>query len=121
MTGDHIKSITIDGERAFVGGMNIGREYRHAWHDMMMEITGPVVREVQRDADKAWSKAGLLGDLGLLVHSPAPRVSSRSDQGYPTRTIHRSTRRSWRPSGRRGATFTMSWHGRGHVVSTYVS
>ena len=46
--------------------MNIGREYRHDWHDMMMEVTGPVVSVLEHDADKAWARTGLLGDLGWL-------------------------------------------------------
>ena len=66
MTGDHVKSTIIDSERAFVGGMNIGREYRYEWHDMMMEVTGPIVAGLERDSDKAWGKAGFVGDLGLL-------------------------------------------------------
>ena len=35
-TGDHTKTTIIDRKIAFVGGMNVGREYRYDWHDMMM-------------------------------------------------------------------------------------
>ena len=35
LTFDHTKSMVIDRSVAFVGGMNIGREYRHLWHDIM--------------------------------------------------------------------------------------
>ncbi len=88
MTGDHVKSTIIDEETAFVGGMNIGREYRHEWHDMMMEVTGPVVDELQRDSDKAWSKAGFFGDLALLVRSLTPHRKRTSEHGYPVRTLY---------------------------------
>jgi cardiolipin synthase len=88
MTGDHVKSTIIDGERAFVGGMNIGREYRYEWHDMMMEVTGSVVGEIQRDADKAWSKAGVLGDLGQLLQAIKPRRTPVADGGYPIRVLY---------------------------------
>ncbi len=35
-TADHTKTIIIDSNTAFIGGMNIGREYRYEWHDLMM-------------------------------------------------------------------------------------
>lgn len=41
-TGDRTGTTIIDGKTAFVGGMNIGREYRYDWHDLMMEVKGPV-------------------------------------------------------------------------------
>ncbi|MGI9329807.1 MAG: phospholipase D-like domain-containing protein [Gammaproteobacteria bacterium] len=88
MTGDHVKSTIIDGEMAFIGGMNIGREYRYEWHDMMMEVTGEVVGEIQRDADKAWGKAGLLGDLGQLLQTIKPRRQKRTEGGYPIRVLY---------------------------------
>ena len=66
LTGDHVKSIIVDHNTAFVGGMNIGREYRHDWHDLMMEINGPVVDQLGEEFHKAWSHAGPLGDFGHL-------------------------------------------------------
>lgn len=88
MTGDHVKSTIIDGRLAFVGGMNIGREYRYDWHDMMMEVTGAVVAEIQRDADKAWAKAGFLGDLGQFLQAIKPRKKRTADDGYPVRVLY---------------------------------
>jgi cardiolipin synthase len=88
MTGDHVKSTIIDGELAFVGGMNIGREYRYEWHDMMMEVTGPVVGKIQRDADKAWGKAGFFGDLGQLFQAIKPLRTPEFDGGYPIRVLY---------------------------------
>ena len=66
-TGDHVKSTVIDDRLAFVGGMNIGREYRHDWHDLMVEIRGPVVRGIAQEFDAAWAHAGMLGDLGYVI------------------------------------------------------
>lgn len=88
MTGDHVKSTIIDGERAFVGGMNIGREYRHEWHDMMMEVTGEVVADIQRDADKAWAKAGILGDFGQFLQTIKPRKKKSTSEGYSVRVLY---------------------------------
>jgi len=80
LTGDHVKSTIIDGETAFVGGMNIGREYRYDWHDLMLELHGPVVNLIDKEFDQAWSKAGLLGDLGYLFS----RAKSLLEEGSET-------------------------------------
>ena len=86
-TGDHVKSTIIDGELAFVGGMNIGREYRYDWHDMMMAVTGPVVNILQRDSDTAWNRASLLGDFAVAAHLLTRGESQTQTQGYPVRAL----------------------------------
>lgn len=83
LTGDHTKTTIIDGRRAFLGGMNIGREYRYEWHDLMMEVTGPVVDLLQRDYDIAWSKAGWLGDLSMLARILTPAKRLADEGGVP--------------------------------------
>ena len=65
-TADHTKSIIVDNTTAYIGGMNIGREYRYEWHDLMMEIQGPIVGRIKKDFRRAWSLAGPFGDLGYL-------------------------------------------------------
>jgi cardiolipin synthase len=79
LSGDHTKTTIIDRKIAFVGGMNIGREYRYEWHDLMMQVTGPIVDRLQHDSDKAWARAGILGDLAnffrfLAGKSTAPTM-----------------------------------------------
>jgi cardiolipin synthase len=64
---DHTKTIIVDGHRAYLGGMNIGHEYRHEWHDMMVALDGPLVARLQRDFDRAWAYAGPGGDLAYLA------------------------------------------------------
>jgi len=66
LSSDHVKFITIDGQFAYLGGMNIGWEYRHEWRDMMSELTGPVVQELEAYFDTAWRRAGWLGEFELL-------------------------------------------------------
>jgi cardiolipin synthase len=88
LTGDHTKTFIIDRQTAFVGGMNIGREYRYDWHDLMMEVHGPVVEEIDRDFDKAWSRAGFLGDLEYLAHSLQPKKKAAAGAGYPVRVLY---------------------------------
>ena len=85
LTGDHSKAIIVDRRRAFVGGMNIGREYQYDWHDLMMEVTGPVVDVLQHDLDKSWAKAGPLGDLAYLGRSLIRRPGRADDEGAPMR------------------------------------
>ena len=36
--------------------MNIGREYRYVWHDLMIELRGPVVDELSNEFNKAWAE-----------------------------------------------------------------
>lgn len=64
--GDHVKSTVIDQRVAFMGGMNIGREYRYDWHDMMVELRGPVADLLERVQDRSWRREGL-GDLEFIV------------------------------------------------------
>jgi cardiolipin synthase len=64
LTAEHRKCIIIDGRQAYVGGMNIGRDYRYNWHDMMVGLTGPVVGRLEKDYREAWAHAGLPGDIG---------------------------------------------------------
>ena len=66
LMADHTKTLIFDDRLAFLGGMNIGHEYRHEWHDMMVALGGPIVERLQRDFDLAWAYAGLGGDLAYL-------------------------------------------------------
>ncbi|MFN2378203.1 MAG: phosphatidylserine/phosphatidylglycerophosphate/cardiolipin synthase family protein [Candidatus Binatia bacterium] len=51
---DHTKLHIVDGETAFVGGMNVGREYRSHWHDMMTRVNGPVVADLAALFERQW-------------------------------------------------------------------
>jgi cardiolipin synthase len=68
LAGDHVKTSIIDGEIAFIGGMNIGREYRWEWHDLMLKLTGPVVGLIEYDFDGKWAHSSTLGDVSLATH-----------------------------------------------------
>jgi phosphatidylserine/phosphatidylglycerophosphate/cardiolipin synthase-like enzyme len=83
LTGDHTKTTIIDGQLAFLGGMNISGKQRYEWHDLMMEVTGPVVDLLQRDSDVAWSKAGWLGDLSMVARTLTPMKRRADDIGVP--------------------------------------
>jgi cardiolipin synthase len=86
-SGDHTKTTIVDGERAFIGGMNIGREYRWEWHDVMMEVRGPIVDLIEWEFDKAWAHGAVGGDFVLTAYrlgNPRPKNEAK---GYPIRML----------------------------------
>jgi cardiolipin synthase len=88
VAGDHVKTTIIDDEIAFAGGMNIGREYRYVWHDLMMELHGPVVDVLGNEFNKAWAHAGPLGDVAYALQRLRPNRKNAEDLGYPLRVLH---------------------------------
>lgn len=97
-SSDHAKTIIVDGNRAWMGGMNIGREYRYEWHDLMVEMQGPVVDQLEADFHRVWAYSGPFGDLAYALtvvqgapeprdHGPGPWEKVRL---LPTRT-------AWKP------------------------
>ena len=88
VAGDHVKTSIIDGRIAFAGGMNIGREYRYVWHDLMMELRGPVVDVLVNEFNKAWAHAGFLGDAGYVLERLKPNPDEAEPVGYPLRVLH---------------------------------
>lgn len=89
VAGDHVKSTVIDSQIAFAGGMNIGREYRFIWHDLMMELRGPVVNELNNEFNKAWAHAGPLGDAVYLFQRLKPNPHAADENvGHPLRVLH---------------------------------
>ena len=87
LTGDHVKTAIIDERLAYTGGMNIAREYRYDWHDLMTELRGPVVDVLQYEFEKAWAHAGLFGDLNYLFTRFGPEPDGADGSGYPIRVL----------------------------------
>lgn len=87
LTGDHAKTMVIDERVAFLGGMNIGREYRYDWHDLMIEVNGPVVDEINDEFRKVWGHAGPLGDFSYLLNWGASSLNQEAP-GYPVRLLY---------------------------------
>ncbi len=69
LTSDHTKVIVVDRSVAFLGGMNIGREYRYEWHDLMVSLKGPIVGRLSKDFEKRWAHTGLGGDIAFFMES----------------------------------------------------
>ncbi|MDH4108579.1 MAG: phosphatidylserine/phosphatidylglycerophosphate/cardiolipin synthase family protein [Gammaproteobacteria bacterium] len=89
--GDHVKTTIIDNAVAFTGGMNIGREYRYEWHDLMVEVGGPVVEVLRQEFDDAWAHAGFMGDVGYFFHKITPHGHRTGEGGYPVRVLFTRT------------------------------
>jgi cardiolipin synthase A/B len=92
-TSDHTKAVIIDGERAFLGGMNIGQEYRYEWHDLMVEVEGPVVAQLARDFELVWAQTAIGGDLAKLAQSLSspPEPAMVPAGAVPVRTLYTRT------------------------------
>lgn len=91
VAGDHVKTTIVDDKIAFTGGMNIGREYRYSWHDLMIELKGPVVNIIAREFDSAWAHAGLFGDFGLFFNKLNQRKARVTNGGNPLRVLMTKT------------------------------
>jgi cardiolipin synthase len=97
LSSDHTKVFVIDKRFAYLGGMNIGREYRYEWHDMMVELEGPVVGALDRDFRRAWAHASVLGDLAYAGSAasaplrPGPRWRDGSRRSIKLRRLYTRT------------------------------
>jgi len=59
---DHRKITVVDGRVAFVGGMNISREYEFNQHDIHSRVMGPAVAELEALFFDRWRAAGGEGE-----------------------------------------------------------
>ena len=78
---DHRKILVVDGEVAFMGGLNIGDEYvsglgritREAWRDAHVQVEGPCVRDLEAVFLESWFRADgpAVAWSALLEREPA--------------------------------------------------
>ena len=98
-SSDHSKVFLVDGTHAWMGGMNLGREYRYEWHDLMVELRGPVVASLEDEFKREWAHEGLWGDLGYvaeLARGPREKEASRpEDRWIKLRLL--PTKTAWKP------------------------
>ncbi len=91
---DHSKLHIIDGEKAFVGGMNLGREYRYEWHDMMARVEGPVVQDFVQLYDKRWGSDAWWHRLqhrktaAVPAAAATPALEQAKKRQVPLRVLH---------------------------------
>ena len=100
-SADHSKVLLIDGASAWLGGMNLGRKYRYEWHDLMVEVHGPVVASFEDRFRRHWAHAGPLGDLAYaaaLLSSPTEDRTAPAGSAGPWMQVRRlPTRTAWKP------------------------
>jgi cardiolipin synthase len=87
LAASHTKSFIIDGKQAWLGGMNFGREYRYDWHDLMVELQGPFVAQMEADFTRFWAHAGPGGDLAWLRAKLFPPADETRSEPIPKDAI----------------------------------
>ena len=98
LSTDHSKLLLVDGTRAWLGGMNIGREYRYEWHDLMVEVQGPVVASFEAQFNRDWAHAGPLGDLGYAAALVGGAPKEPTPPPGPWVALRRlPTKTGWKP------------------------
>lgn len=95
LVADHSKLFLIDGKEAYLGGMNLGREYRYEWHDLMVRVTGPVTTELQNRFDRSWKLQSFWGDLRSLLHRDRkPDLAGTKGSHFPIRILRTKPERA---------------------------
>jgi cardiolipin synthase len=89
---NHRKLQVIDSRLAFVGGMNLGREYAGQdaafgeWRDLQMEVTGPVVQQLEEQLADDWyfaTEKRLFKDKSVPSPEPCGPIPTQIIQGGP--------------------------------------
>ncbi|EDZ98108.1 phospholipase D/Transphosphatidylase [Burkholderia sp. H160] len=93
---NHRKIVSVDGERAFIGGHNVGVEYLGAkpplspWRDTHIEVRGPAVASIQFVfiEDWYWATQQLPEFDAPAVDSVAPSGDQSGDHNAIERAAH---------------------------------
>jgi cardiolipin synthase len=90
---DHRKSLIVDDEVAFTGGLNIANDYASVadggvgWHDMHCRVKGPIVRDLARLFRRTWLRSG------GTTYPPPPRVAEIGTGASFVRLLENTGRR----------------------------
>lgn len=76
---NHKKMVILDERIAYVGGINIS-DHNYAWHDFMVRIKGPLVRDLVRDYCSTWDGRTIVLDTArpgedFILNQTAGRYS----------------------------------------------
>lgn len=88
LSGNHVKSMIFDRRVAFIGGMNLGREYRHEWHDMMIRLEGEAVKLLSENFQSTWRHNGWGGDFAMLLPKSSSPAGCQDPAEIPIRFLY---------------------------------
>jgi cardiolipin synthase len=80
----HRKSLVVDGDVAFVGGIGIAdywarqTERGPMWRDTQIEVRGPAAVNVEASFNENWIESGRIVEPDLLPHDDAPAGQAKS-------------------------------------------
>ncbi|WP_426700948.1 cardiolipin synthase [Rhodanobacter sp. Col0626] len=109
---NHRKIVVVDGQRGFVGGLNVGDEYLGLkpplapWRDTHMELRGPAVADLQQLFAQDWqwitgTRPPLLpsppgeGDASALIVASGPADPQETGSLFFTTAINAARERVW--------------------------
>ena len=88
---DHRKILVVDSEVAFLGGYNVGEDYRYRWRDTHARFVGPSVAEIENAFVEQWNSrpVGTFSTRQSHVELTPP-----NERAWPSSIrIHRNTPR----------------------------
>jgi cardiolipin synthase len=80
----HRKSLVVDGDTAFVGGIGISDQWARdqekdpKWRDTMIEVRGPAAVYIEGSFNENWIESGEVVEPDLLPHDDQPAGPARS-------------------------------------------
>ena len=80
----HRKSLVVDGDTAFVGGIGISDQWARdlekdpKWRDTMIEVRGPAAVYIEGSFNENWIESGEIVEPDLLPHDDQPAGTARS-------------------------------------------
>lgn len=85
---NHRKLVLVDGKEAVIGGLNIGQEYTHHWHDLAILVAGPALDQLQEVFVEDWAFAKGPDFVGKRHFGrwkkPLPAADEDEDRCEPT-------------------------------------
>ncbi len=109
---NHRKVVLVDGQRGFVGGLNVGDEYLGLkpplapWRDTHLELRGPALADLQRSFSEDWhwvtgewppqmEVAAASGDAHTMIASTGPADHQESCSLFFVGAIQAARKRLW--------------------------
>ncbi len=109
---NHRKIVLVDGQRAYIGGHNVGVEYLgekmrlSPWRDTHIELEGPILAQIQRSFSEDWywvtqqlpetrPPRAVVGDMACLAIASGPADLQETCSLFFVQAIDSAQRRIW--------------------------